>query len=163
MLESILLAAQDLPEVTYPDGTDILVEGQSPAPLLVLMKGTVQATRGDVPISVVSQPGAVFGEIAALLGVPATATVRTRGECVFRVCENDQSAFLASHPEISLAVAQLLARRVDGLTRYLVDIRNQYADRGDHFGVMDTVLESLSQHHGTDFEPGSDRESEAPY
>lgn len=163
MLESILEAAQDLPEVVYPDGATILVEGQSPAPLLVLINGTVQTSRADVPMSVISQPGAVFGEIAALLGVPATATVRARGDCVFRVCENDQYGFLASHPDISLAVAQLLARRVDALTRYLVDVRNQYGDRDDHLGMMDVVLESLSHHHGTDFEPGSDRESEAPY
>jgi CRP/FNR family transcriptional regulator, cyclic AMP receptor protein len=163
MLESILAAAQELPEVTYPDGATVLVEGQNPAPLLVLISGTVQMSRADVPISVVSQPGAVFGEIAALLGVPATATVRTRGESVFRICDHDQFAFLASHPEISLAVAQLLARRVDALTSYLVDVRHQYADRDDHLGVMDVVLESLSHHHGSDFEPGSDRETEAPY
>lgn len=163
MLEAILSAALDLPEVIYPDGSTVLEEGQNPAPLLVLIRGTVLTSRGDVPISTVSEPGSIFGEIAALLSVPATATVITRGECAFRVCTVDQFDFLQSHPEISLAVAQLLARRVDALTRYLVDIRDQYGDQLGHLSVMDTVLGSLSQHHSTPFEPGSDRESEAPY
>ena len=163
MLEAILSAAQDLPEVIYPDGTTILEEGQTPAPLLVLIRGTVLTSRGEVPISTISEPGSIFGEIAALLSVPATATVRTRGECVFRVCREDQFGFLQSHPGIALAAAQLLARRVDALTRYLVDVRDQYGGDDGHLSVMDTVLGSLSQHHGTPFEPGSDRESEAPY
>jgi CRP/FNR family cyclic AMP-dependent transcriptional regulator len=163
VIEPIIAAAADLPEVVYPDATTVIVEGHQPVPLLVLISGTVELSREEIPISVISLPGSVFGEVAALLSVPATATVRTRGECVFRVCETNQLDFLQSHPEISLAVAQLLARRVDALTRYLVDVKNQYADRDDHLGVVDVVLESLSHHQGVTPDPGSDREREAPY
>jgi CRP-like cAMP-binding protein len=113
-------------------------------------------------VSVIDQPGAVFGELAALLQTPATATVRARGACTFRVCENPLD-FLHARPEVALAIAQMLARRLDALTRYLVDVRMQYADRDDHLGMVDVVLESLSHHQGAQPDPGSDREREAPY
>lgn len=163
MLDSVLAAADDLPEVTYPDGVTVIVEGESPVSLLVLVTGAVEVSRDQVPISVIEEPGAIFGELAALLSAPATASVRTRGDCVFRVCDSDQLGFLQDHPEIATAVAQLLARRLDALTRYLVDVRTQYADRDDHLGLVDGVLDSLSHHQGAPPDPGSDREREAPY
>ncbi len=103
----------------------------------------------------------MFGELAALLHLPASATVTARGDCTFRVC-TDPDDFLGSRPEVSLAVATLLGRRLHALTQYLVDVRQQYAGRADHLGVVDLVLESLSHHQGASPDPGSDREHDAP-
>jgi CRP/FNR family cyclic AMP-dependent transcriptional regulator len=162
MLEAILAASVRLPQLTFAAGADVIVEGQVEVPLLVLVNGAVRVSREDVEISSIDEPGAVFGELSALLAAPATATVRAIGECVFRVCD-DPRAFLREHPELAIAVAQMLARRLDALTHYLVDVRNQYADTSHHLGVVDVVLESLSHHQGAHADPGSDREREAPY
>jgi CRP/FNR family cyclic AMP-dependent transcriptional regulator len=162
MLEAILAASEGLPELTFPDGADVITEGQLEVPLLVLISGSTRVSREDVQISEIAEPGAVFGELSALLSAPATATVRAVGECVFRVCD-DPRAFLREHPELAIAIAQMLARRLDALTHYLVDVRNQYADTSHHLGVVDVVLESLSHHQGARADPGSDREREAPY
>lgn len=162
MLDPILDAASGLREISFADGEDVLIEGESEGRLLILLAGTVEVSREAILVSLIDEPGAVFGEVAALLSAPASATVRARGECVFRVCD-DPRGFLEAHPQAALAVAELLARRLDRLTRYLVDVRSQYADRTDHLAMVDVVLESLSHHQGPPPDPGSDRESEAPY
>lgn len=162
MLEAILAASEGLPEWTLPGGANVIGEGETVVPLVVLVSGAVEVSREDVLVSVIDEPGAVFGEVSALLSAPASASVRTRGECTFRVCR-DPRTFLQEHPELAIVVAQMLAQRVDALTRYLVDVRTQYADRDDHLGVVDVVLESISHHQGVRSDPGSDREREAPY
>ena len=65
-------------------------------------------------------------------------------------------------------VAKLLSRRVQMVSGYLVDLKHQFADKDDHFAIVDEVLESLVHHQGVEAEPGSDRhpdptvESHAP-
>jgi len=54
------------------------------------------------------------------------------------------NAFLASHPEINLEIARLLATRLNGLTHYLVDLKRQFESRDDHLGMVDQVLENLT-------------------
>ena len=60
------------------------------------------------------------------------------------------------------AVATTLARRLDTINGYLVDLRHQYGDR-DNLGMVDTVLESLRHHQARTAEPGSERQRDAPY
>jgi CRP/FNR family transcriptional regulator, cyclic AMP receptor protein len=151
-----------LPEVTYPDGAQILVEGRRHRELLVLVSGAVRITASGAEIRIIDEPGAIFGEMATLLDAPATATVTAIGECRFRRAD-DAETFLRDHPTFALEIASTLARRLDLVTRYLADLRNQYADRSDHLGVVDSVLESLLQHTDNGVQPGSEREAEAPY
>ena len=76
-----------------------------------------------------------------LLGGASTATVRALVPAVFAVIEKPRE-FLVGNPEMSLYVAELLARRLDSLDRYLIDVKRQYDDH-DHIGMVDEVLESL--------------------
>jgi CRP/FNR family transcriptional regulator, cyclic AMP receptor protein len=77
------------------------------------------------------------------------ATVRTTTAAVFRQVD-DPAVFFGQHPEVSLHVAIILARRVDALSRYLVDIKNQFKDRADHLGMIDEVLDTLIHKHPRD-------------
>jgi hypothetical protein len=70
---------------------------------------------------------------------------------------------LATDASLLLPVAAILASRLRLVTAYLADLQNQYSDAGHGLGMVSEVLGSLSQHHGVSFEPGSERESEAPY
>lgn len=157
----VLESCADLPEVTFADGAEIFVEGRRHDDLLILVEGTVSISRSGVEISIIDQPGAIFGELAVLLDGPATATARAVGECRFLRCDSPQS-LMRDRPGFTLLIAVTLARRLDLITGYLADLRSQYADRSDHLGVVDEVLESLMQHQGRAVEPGSDREPEAP-
>jgi len=152
----------DLPEVTFADGEEIFVDGERHNQLLVLVEGAVRITKSGQQIAIVDQPGAFLGEMAVLLGSPATATVTAMGECRFRRSDNPER-LMRTNPDVAIGIAVTVARRLNLITGYLADLRSQYADRSDHLGVVAEVLESLSQHSGDAVEPGSDREPDTPY
>jgi CRP/FNR family transcriptional regulator, cyclic AMP receptor protein len=152
----------DLPAVVYPAGAEVIREGEIHGVLLVLVEGRVEVSRQGSVVAVIDEPGSVLGEMSALLGGPASATVRCVGGCSFRRSD-DPRGFMSEHPGVALGVATTLARRLHTITGYLVDLRQQYADRGDHLGMVDIVLESLAHQQRTTVDPGSDREPDAPY
>ena len=67
----------DLPLATYRAGENVLVAGSSTGRLLFLKDGAVAVVREGTEIATVDEPGAVFGEISALLKKPHTADVHT--------------------------------------------------------------------------------------
>ena len=138
---------------------DVLLQEGTPGPLFVLAEGAVEILKGDFRINVIDEPGSIFGEVSVLLGIPPTATVRALSRSRAFVAE-DGLAFLSSKPEIALAVARLLARRLNSVTSYLVDLKKQFEDQENHLGIVDEVLETLvhDQQAGEDVAPGSDRE-----
>jgi CRP-like cAMP-binding protein len=75
----------------------------------------------------------------------------------------DARRMLAEHPELALALAQLLAARVQRMTTYLVDLQNQYADHDGGLGMVDVVLGSLMHKPGTRSELGSERDPYPEY
>jgi len=129
-------------EMRRLDSGQILIkEGEQTDCLYFLVEGTVEVFKDEVPIAIISQPGVVLGEVAVLLGVPHTATVRTLKPCAFYVVQNP-GEFLKASPAICFHVCELLAKRLDSLTKYLVDVKHQFEGH-DHIGMVDEVLEAL--------------------
>jgi CRP/FNR family cyclic AMP-dependent transcriptional regulator len=141
----------------FDAGDLLLEEGKTSGRLYVLCEGTVEVLRGATQVAAVSEPGAVFGEMSIVLGVPHTATVRAVTSGYAYVFEN-ADAFLRSHPEIAFLIARLLATRLNAATTYLVDLKRQFAGHDDHFGMVGEVLESLMHHQDEAVSPGSDRQ-----
>ncbi len=152
----MLDACHDLPVRTFGAGETVLADGTRSGVLYVLVSGVVAVMKGDVEINTISDPGALFGEVSALLDAPHTATVRALEPSTFRVAE-DPLAFLRSRPEIALEMSRLLARRLHFVTTYLADIKRQFEGSGDHLAMVDEVLESLVHHQEQEASPGSDR------
>lgn len=125
----------------FAPGEAVMEQDKPAGPLLVLVEGEVEILRDGVRVSRINQPGAVFGEMAVLLGSAHTATVRTLKPCRFAVIENPRQ-FLMASPDASFQVASLLAKRLDALSKYLVDVKRQYEGH-DHLGMVDEVLETL--------------------
>lgn len=155
----MLEAARDLPEVSMPAGAVVIEQGDPGGRLYVLESGTVMVERDAIAVGRINTPGAVFGEMSLLLGTPATATVRCETASTFRVAD-DAFGFLRGHPDASLALARVAAARVDALTQYLVDVKQQYADLDGHLGMLDTVLGALSHQQTPRARPGSARDPE---
>src|SRR3989442_13043535 len=103
-----------LPERVFPAGATVLAEGQRDGVLYILAEGSVEILKGDFQIHTVTEPGIVFGEIAVLLDSPHTATVRTLDTTRFYVAA-DALAFLRSHPDVSLTLPRLLAKRLHAI------------------------------------------------
>jgi CRP/FNR family cyclic AMP-dependent transcriptional regulator len=122
-------------------GEFVLQQDEPCDALHVLLEGEVEVLRDDVRVAKTAEAGAVFGEMSLLLGGPCTASVRTLGPSRFASIANPRE-FLAGSPAASLHVAELLARRIDSLNRYLVDVKHQYEGH-DHLGMVDDVLSTL--------------------
>jgi CRP/FNR family cyclic AMP-dependent transcriptional regulator len=157
MMEWILQYCDGLPTRSVAPGEALLTSGEPGARLYVLIEGEIEVSNDGVPINIQDEPGSIFGEMSALLKVAYTADVRAL--TASRVYEVDDGAgFLRSHPDIAFHVAKLLARRLKGASDYLVDLKKQFADQDDHFGMVDEVLSSLLHLPDEECTPGSDRE-----
>jgi len=108
----------------FEPGAILLAEGQKSGLLYVLIDGEVEILKGEFQINVVSDPGAIFGEMSLLLNMPHTATVRALTPCCVHVVD-DGDAFLRSNKEIAYDLSKLLAQRLHGVTTYLADL-NRY-------------------------------------
>jgi len=155
-MRTVLSFCQGLPEKLFQPGEDLLVEGGADKFLYVLIEGEVDVLKGDTLVNTQTEPGAIFGELAVLLNVPHTATVRaavpTRTYVVAEARE-----FLQSHPHLTYQLASILARKLNSITTYLVDLKNQFEDRDDHLSMVDEVLETLIHEPVQDLHTGSER------
>jgi CRP-like cAMP-binding protein len=147
----------DLPERSLARDEVLLDEGVTSGHLYVLIEGELEVLKGDFQIRTVDEPGAVFGEVSALLGIPHTATVRAVTACRVHVVER-ANEFLRERSDITYVVAELLAQRLNSVTGYLADLKRQYEDHDDHLGMVDEVLETLTHQQADRFEVGSDRD-----
>lgn len=158
---SLLELCADLPVRSFAAGDVLLAEGAPPGAVLVLRTGEVEIRTGGTPLTRVGTPGAVLGETSVLLGRATTAAVVAVDDVEVHVVEDLDEAGQAQ-PELLVEVARVLARRVTALTRYLADLREQYAEVGGHLGMMDQVLSALLVHDGAETDAGSDRDDVPP-
>ncbi len=65
--------------VTIEPDTILIEQDVDPEALYVLVEGSLVIERDGIAFARIDSPGAVVGEMSAVLGGPATATVRARG------------------------------------------------------------------------------------
>lgn len=112
-----------LPVRKFGAGETILAAGSTTGTLFILAEGALEVVREGVKIDEVSEPGAVFGELAMLLDQPHSADVRSIGDSTLHVA--DAGTFLRVDPLCALYVATVMARRLDRTNRILIDARQQ--------------------------------------
>ncbi len=128
--------------VDFKPGQVMIREGNNEGKLFVLIDGQVEVQRKDTQVSYIDEPGSIFGEMSALLEMPASATV-TALSAVKAYVISDAIRFLGSQPEIALYVATLLARRLYYTTSYLVDLQQQAEGKREDLDLVDKILAQL--------------------
>jgi CRP-like cAMP-binding protein len=73
-------------------------------------------------IAEVTEPGAVFGELSALLNQPHTADVRTLEASEFRIAHAD---LLVEDPVALLNVAAILAQRLNVANETIIELKRE--------------------------------------
>ena len=157
----MLALSAHLPEVTLAPGEALVREGESAGAIWVLVSGALRVLKGGVDVNLVTQPGALVGEVSALLGGAYGATVVAAEPSVLRHAA-DGAALLASDPGITRLVAVGLAERLNFVTTYLADLKHQYGD-APGLGMVSDVLKELSHRQGAPARPGSAREPDPEY
>lgn len=142
-MERILEFCGAMETVSFAAGEVIFTEGERTGLLYILISGGVEVIKGESPITVIREPGAIFGELSILLDQPHPASVEAVEETTCYVTRGGRD-FLEQHPKITLAVAELLAARLKGMIGYLADLKAQYEDRKDHLGMVDELLLDLA-------------------
>ena len=112
-----------LPLVTYQSGETVIADGSRTGRLLILSKGTVAIVKEGTEITKVAEPGAVFGELSVLLDQPHAADVRALETSEFHVA--DATALLTQDPIAVLYIATMLAQRLNGANRALIQLKHQ--------------------------------------
>jgi len=160
-MSDMLSLTTQLPEVAFAPGDVVVAEGRTDGVLWVLVSGRLEVRKGDVVVNWVAQPGALVGEISALLGNGYSATVVAVEPSVLRRAD-DGPALLASDPAITRLVAVGLAERLNFVTTYLVDLKHQYGD-APGLSMVPQVLNRLAQHPAPAARPGSARDPDPVY
>ncbi len=115
-----------LEQVMIEAGTVVLEEGRRTRKVYVLISGSVDIKASNQYLATVDTPGAILGEISALMGTEPVATATTKEDSSFYVIE-EFSDFMREHPEACLSVAQILACRLVNMNNHLVHIKEEIA------------------------------------
>jgi CRP/FNR family cyclic AMP-dependent transcriptional regulator len=130
-----------LPLATYRAGETVLSAGLKTSRLLILKRGAVVILKDSIEIGRVEEPGAVFGELSALLDQPHTADVRALKDSQFHVAD---AALLGKDPIMMFHVARILARRLVAVNRGLVELKKQL-QAGQSPSALRKMFENIEQ------------------
>ena len=136
--EKILAA---LPLATYAAGEAVLTAGSKTGRLLILKRGAVVILKDSIEIARVNEPGAVFGEISALLDQQHTADVRALEDSQFHVAD---AVLLGKDPSAVLHIARILARRLVASNKGFVELKNQL-QAGKSSSAVSKALEKIEE------------------
>ena len=128
-----------LPLERYDPGETVFAEGTKTGRLLILKSGAVGIYKGDIEFAQVAEPGAVFGELSALLDAPHSADVRALEMSEFHVAD---AATLLKDPTALLYVTMVLARRIDAANQGLLQLK-QLLEAGEPPGLIDATLDKI--------------------
>jgi CRP/FNR family cyclic AMP-dependent transcriptional regulator len=141
-MDAVLAEIDHIPNTIAAPGTVLISEGEQRGAIYVLIEGTVVVLKGDVRVARIRNPGALFGEMSTLLGTPYSATVMAETQVTVKEVV-DGEGFLSSNLAVTLHTARLLAQRLHDSTTYLADLKNQFQDKTDHFGMVDRIMGAL--------------------
>jgi CRP/FNR family transcriptional regulator, cyclic AMP receptor protein len=128
-----------LPLVSFDAGETVFVAGTKTGRLLILKSGAVSITKGDVEFAQVSEPGAVFGELSALLDAPHSANVIALEASEFHAAD---AATLLQDPVALSYVTVVLARRIDAANQGLLQLKIML-EAGEPQGLIDSTLDKI--------------------
>ena len=144
-MSALLDVLKDHPVHDYAAGQTVIEQNDATGALYILITGSVEIVKDDILVAKSADPGAIFGDLAALLGVPHTASVRTLMPSTFHILP-DARSILRDHPRLCLHLCEVLATRLDSVNKYLVDVKKQFVGH-DHLSMVDQVLDALMHRH----------------
>jgi CRP/FNR family cyclic AMP-dependent transcriptional regulator len=131
-----------LPISAFEPGETVLTAGSTTGQLYILRQGVVEVLRDGQQIATISEPGAVFGELAIILDKPHTADVRAVERSEFHVAK--AASLLGENVAALLYVSATLAQRLDAANEVIVEIRREL-DPGKRPGPIQKALEKLEK------------------
>jgi len=126
-----------LPLASYEAGETVFAEGTKTGRLLILKSGAVCVSKSGSEIARVAEPGAVFGELSALLDQPHGADVHALEPSEFHVA--DAATLFGQDPAALLYVTMMLARRLDAANRAFLELKCEI-EAGAPVGIIEKTV-----------------------
>ena len=103
-------------------GQYIIEQGESGCGFYVLNSGSLEVYKDNVLLTVLNQPGTIFGEMGDILGKPRTCTVRAKSSSqVIQVVASDMKDLVEQNPAVAVKIIRTLASRLESTTKKLAD------------------------------------------
>jgi CRP-like cAMP-binding protein len=150
-----------LPMVEVRTGEEVVSQGGPSGGVWILISGALQVFKGDVPVNTITKAGAIVGEMSVLLGTDHGATVVATEPSTLRYAD-DGHRFLFGDPEITKLIAVGLAERLNFVSTYLADLKDQYGDASG-LSMVSEVLTHLAERQVVVARPGSARDPDPDY
>lgn len=142
-MDALRARLANLPTETFEAGATVLSAGSTTGRVLILREGAVEVLRDGIRIVEVSDPGAVFGELALLLKRPHTADVRAVRRSVFRIAEGE--TFFRDDPLAALYVATVLAHRLDRANDRLLEVQRTLEQEQHPPGAIAKMIGTIGE------------------
>src|SRR5690349_3539464 len=120
----------------------LLTQGRGGGDLFILEYGALRVERDGVELATLSEPGTLVGEMSVLLGSHSSATVIAARDSRVRVIR-DAKRYLASDPGLSLAIATLVAGRLDATSALLVEVAADPAGTPAESSLLQRIFSAL--------------------
>jgi CRP/FNR family cyclic AMP-dependent transcriptional regulator len=113
--------------MTFADGDDVMRQGDPGDSAYIVLAGEadvfVQTSNGELKVATLGA-NEIIGEIAILIDVPRTATVRAQGKLTtLRISKDHFFRLMTEVPEMGIEVMKELARRLERTTADLREAR----------------------------------------
>jgi hypothetical protein len=148
------------PLISLSAGEYLLTQEEKTDSIYFLLEGSVKVTKDGYEVAVISDKGAVFGEMSILLDNKHSASVQCLEDSKFYHIEHP-GKYLENHPKVIWHIAQILGLRLFNLNQYLVDVKSQYEGH-DHLHMVDDVLETLLNQQKTKVLQREDSKRDTP-
>ncbi|MDD2466685.1 MAG: type IV-A pilus assembly ATPase PilB [Desulfobulbus sp.] len=107
----------------YEDGDVIIQEGNKDRDFFKLIRGKVAVLRSGKKIAEITEPGEYFGEMAAILEEPRSASIISVGRCTIKRYPGDKlSELIEKYPEVSRHLFRTLVERLHKTDRIVVQL-----------------------------------------
>ncbi len=141
-MTSLQALASSRPTRSLAPDEVLISQGGPGGDLFILEQGELAVERDGVPVTTISAPNALVGEMSVLLGTPNSATVRAIGPVTVRSIE-DARNHLLQDPELTFLLASLVAARLDATTALLVDLAKEHPGKTEQ-GLLARILSALT-------------------
>lgn len=107
----------------YEDGDVIIQESNKDKDFFKLVRGKVAVLRGGKKIAEITEPGEYFGEMAAILEEPRSASIISAGRCTIKRYPGDKlNELIEKYPDVSRHLFRTLVERLQKTDRIVVQL-----------------------------------------
>ena len=131
--------------INFKKGEDIIEEGTSGDCAYIIEEGSVEVSKlnplGEKQVLAVLEKSEIFGEMGLIDGLPRSATVTAREDCVMSVCSQETFNNLADHnPESLIPIFKVLVGRLRSTLALVETLQQNNGNSNGSLAVKDAAL-----------------------